>query len=76
MVAVVVGLDGAAVDVDAVAVDVGAALAMLSFAPNLACRWSKRDHVRLDFRRFLALPSYAQSTFFAEHRRSRGKSIA
>lgn len=34
---VVVGLDGAAVDVDAVAVDVGAALAMLSFAPRLAC---------------------------------------
>lgn len=46
VVAVVVGLDGAAVDVDAVAVDVGAALAMLSFAPRLACGWS-RTRLRL-----------------------------
>jgi hypothetical protein len=59
VVAVVVGLDGAAVDVDAVAVDVGAALAMLSFAPRLACGWSR---TRLLFHFRLALsPSNAHS---------------
>lgn len=61
MVVVVVGLEGAAVDVDAVAVDVGAALAMLSSVPRLACEGTECERGRLCVSLFLPLHTHSIS---------------